>query len=277
MNKLLLLLSALFVLSPSTFGQNKQKTLDQSKLECIYRLSTKESADAKANDFYTILMSGENLGVFKDYSLYQQDSVSLIDGVSNEVLKAYKKKVNYNPYYFDPVIYQSPLDGSLEVYDIIVPNAYMYSEEVPTAWELSDDTLTVAGYLCQKAVLQYGSKTWTAWYAMDIPMPYGPWKLCGLPGLILKAETEDSLLSFDAIVIRSVEAPILEFPKRLCIKGKRNEIVALKNERYKDPMNNLPTEGINDIQIMKSDDGSSLISINGYVLRKDTKYIPLEE
>ena len=51
-------------------------------------------------------------------------------------------------------------------------------------WQLiPDSTTTIIGYPCQLAKTNFKGRTWLAWYAEDIPVSEGPWKLCGLPGL----------------------------------------------------------------------------------------------
>ena len=63
------------------------------------------------------------------------------------------------------------------------------------SWQLHDTTKTVAGYRCRQATYEYTfvdldgiekSVHVTAWYAPDLPYPYGPAGYDGLPGLILE-------------------------------------------------------------------------------------------
>ncbi len=69
----------------------------------------------------------------------------------------------------------------------------------PQDWEILNDTCRVLGYDCQKATTYFRGRQYTVCFTSSIPTNEGPWKLYGLPGLILKAETADGLFSFTAI------------------------------------------------------------------------------
>ena len=76
---------------------------------------------------------------------------------------------------------------------------YRYETHEPMAkidWTLTDDTLTISGLLCHRATGKLYGKQWTAWYCEDIPSSAGPWKLRGLPGLIIKAEDAECIHCF---------------------------------------------------------------------------------
>ncbi len=63
-------------------------------------------------------------------------------------------------------------------------------------WELCDSTATVLDYDCNLATADYHGRKWNAWFAPEIPVQDGPWQLCGLPGLIMKADTGDNEYGF---------------------------------------------------------------------------------
>jgi GLPGLI family protein len=54
-------------------------------------------------------------------------------------------------------------------------------------WQLKKEFKNLNKIKCQKATGYFRGRTYIAWFAKDIPVPYGPWKLNGLPGLILEA------------------------------------------------------------------------------------------
>ena len=58
-------------------------------------------------------------------------------------------------------------------------------------WEITDEGLTIEGIETIKAVGKYEGRIYNAWFAPSIPVPFGPYKLGGLPGLILSAISND--------------------------------------------------------------------------------------
>ena len=70
---------------------------------------------------------------------------------------------------------------------------YRYLSKEPLAkvdWTLEDDTLVIGGLLCHRATGKLYGKQWTAWYTEEMPSSAGPWKLRGLPGLIVVRNKE---------------------------------------------------------------------------------------
>lgn len=77
-------------------------------------------------------------------------------------------------------------------------------------WKMvPDSTATVLDYECFMATADYHGRRWTAWFAPEIPVQDGPWKLRGLPGLILKA-VADNGASFTATGIETTATPVPE-------------------------------------------------------------------
>jgi GLPGLI family protein len=64
-------------------------------------------------------------------------------------------------------------------------------DEFSWDWELHDETKSIANFLCQKATTHFRGRIYTAWFAQDIPVKFGPWKFHGLPGLILEVYDEN--------------------------------------------------------------------------------------
>lgn len=65
-----------------------------------------------------------------------------------------------------------------------------------TNWRIENETRQLQGFTCQKATGICKGRRYTAWFTMDIPAAFGPWKLNGLPGLILEAYDASERIRF---------------------------------------------------------------------------------
>ena len=140
-------------------------------------------------------------------------------------------------------------------------------------WQLiPDSTTTIIGYHCQLAKTNFKGRTWYAWYAEDIPLPEGPWKLVGLPGLILKAYDENKEYSFTAIGMSTLTAPTpITFPK-----AKREEISQKDLREFKKkftPGMVLETLNIKDVKIQ--DEKGNPIDMKKFMNKKNV-FNPIE-
>jgi len=63
-------------------------------------------------------------------------------------------------------------------------------------WQITNEKDTFGDYEIIKATTSFRGRNFIAWFAPSIPVTYGPWKLHGLPGLILKLYDEDKLFTW---------------------------------------------------------------------------------
>ena len=68
-------------------------------------------------------------------------------------------------------------------------------------WQLLKGDSIVCGYPCHKAIAAFRGRVWTVWYTLDLPYGDGPWKFCGLPGLVLHAYDSEGCFRFNCIGI----------------------------------------------------------------------------
>lgn len=79
---------------------------------------------------------------------------------------------------------------------------YIEPTELPE-WSIGTETKEILGYDCIKATASYRGREWTAWFTPEIPISEGPWKLAGLPGLVLEAYDKHSDYRFVATQIKT--------------------------------------------------------------------------
>ena len=113
-------------------------------------------------------------------------------------------------------VYKYPEQNAIMVYDCLPGTNMEYNTwSLPAdeiEWEPGDSTAVFLGYECQNATADYHGRRWTAWFAPDIPVSEGPWQLCGLPGLILMAETDGAEYRFTAVSLNECKEMIKDMP-----------------------------------------------------------------
>lgn len=121
-------------------------------------------------------------------------------------------------------------DGKMRFYDGAGIGLYYYDEPLGGfQWTIGDSVKTVLGYECVQATADYHGRKWTAWFAPDIPVGDGPWKLHGLPGLILEATDSTGSYSFTATALQKSSEPILTpYLRKKYDKAKRQDIYKMQ-------------------------------------------------
>ncbi len=95
-----------------------------------------------------------------------------------------------------------------EFYESVGTALLSYNTPVIRDWKLIDETKVINSFHCKKAEVHYKGRDWTAWYSMEIPFPYGPYKFSGLPGLIVKIT--DKTGDYDFELVKSVSSAKLK-------------------------------------------------------------------
>jgi GLPGLI family protein len=142
----------------------------------------------KSQQEMMILKAGAKSAVFYSYAKFMADSVIAADqanGVPPDVMiehiKSYTSLVNYK-------IYKNYPAGKVTTLEQLAMSRFRCEEENERPdWELLPDTMTILSYPCRKAVCRFKGRDYEAWFTTAIPRSEGPWKLHGLPGLIMNA------------------------------------------------------------------------------------------
>lgn len=85
-------------------------------------------------------------------------------------------------------------------------------------WQLENETKRISSFLVRKASTKFRGRIYEAWYTTEIPIPIGPWKFHGLPGLILEIYDQELGVQF---LLHSIEIP---YKKDLIIEEPNNGI-----------------------------------------------------
>ncbi|AMR33742.1 hypothetical protein A0256_21050 [Mucilaginibacter sp. PAMC 26640] len=116
-------------------------------------------------------------------------------------------------------------------------NYYLVEEPLPAiSWKIQTDTMTISTLHCQKATAHFKGRDYTAWFCMDLPFRNGPWKLNGLPGLIIEASDTKNEVQFKFKGFENLSTAAQKIlPPADDIKTTPKELGRLKEAKAKDP------------------------------------------
>lgn len=254
----------------------RKDTIDQAVFMVQYEVDGCIDTMKKERFRETMMLEvGKKCSRFYSYTKFVGDSLLAADfanNVSKEVMMEHAKqfgrsRMNEETYKRYPAGKVTTLD---EIAGDINRLRCEETEERPQ-WTLSEDTATILSYACRKATCRFKGRDWTAWFTAEIPSGEGPWKLFGLPGLILKAEDSEGHYIFSCSGIEQCHShhPIL-------FNGKDYEPVNRKaynkiHERYwADPIGFI-TGNMPNVSVSITDDHG-----NKTKSPKNVPYNPLE-
>jgi GLPGLI family protein len=224
-------------------------TVDSGTIRVLYALNATDMNDPKTYFDLQRLELGINSSKYYSYFVYNSDSLStewrkkrpnaqsapvimgLLEGQNNDW-----NEYRWSEYFKD--FSKNLLSEYTRVPHGSIPNFY-YSENIPTQeWELHEDTLTIAGYLCQKATCRFRGRDYIAWFTVDIPINNGPWKFGGLPGLILKVYDNDKLYTFECVAVEHHEKkyPVKKYNTENYAKMDRKKFLIHQKNINEDPL-----------------------------------------
>lgn len=133
---------------------------------------------------------------------------SLLTSVRSEMKETRKEEKDFSkmegrkhfePTFFEYFITKAIPEQKVYYYEKAAGKQIYYQEDRPVKWEVTDVVERQNGYPAQKAVTEFGGRTWTAWFTKEIPFSDGPYKFSGLPGLIVKLEDDKGDYKFDLV------------------------------------------------------------------------------
>lgn len=191
--KKLLILISLFV---ALLGRS-QKILEPAILECHYtHIMQKDTLyHSKIETDSMILRIGDTTSQFFSWHTFYHDSLwadpvgrTIAENLSLEAFRTRDLNLRLRSRTTRDYIYKNFPTGKISVMSKDFYIGYAYEEECQHQhWLIQDSVKNIAGYDCQLAVCEFRGRTYSAWFAKEIPYCNGPWKLGGLPGLILEA------------------------------------------------------------------------------------------
>ncbi len=180
---------------------------EQAKFRVIYDCDA-QIVTGKTNTYRWTLDIGDTTAVFynKNYRLYVSELAKVkSQGGDNAMIDQLPVIGGKYPSKNDlQIIVGNPKRGKYTYYKQVLSSGLKYEDQVPSIkWQLIDSTKTICEYECRQAIGSVYGRTWTVWYSTELPLNYGPYILCGLPGLIMAAKDSDGLFDFKVVGIEN--------------------------------------------------------------------------
>lgn len=176
---------------------------------------------------------GDRVSLFYSQMAYQADSANAIVMKNGGNSYSGGGKISWRLYK------NYPTEGKTALLERLGMDRFVCTEDysAPLWQPVADSSAVILGYQCSMAVTNYKGRTWYAWYAEDIPLDAGPWKLGGLPGLILRAYDAPRHYVFDAVGMSEVAPPAPIYYKGVKYEAvSRKQLEGIRRRYFADPV-----------------------------------------
>ncbi|MGP1560305.1 MAG: GLPGLI family protein [Prevotella intermedia] len=196
---------AVLTVSAKPNKKDENKVIDKLKYTITYRTkSVRDTTKLDSVGRYNYgnedmqLEVGEKVSYFYSATrrAYMENLLKSLDGRSVQIQGSNPARGNLSMDF-----YRGYPTGKSTYLDEVLGEKFRITEPLEQPkWDIiADSTKQILNYDCQMARCTFKGRTWTVWFAADIPLDNGPWKLCGLPGLILRAYDAKQQYIFDCV------------------------------------------------------------------------------
>lgn len=183
MKKLNILLTFIFT-SSLVFAQNQRFTYEYSfKMDSLHKENIEKEMmnldiTKEGSNFYsTLLLTRDSL------INTEIEKGKISQSIVLDMRKIKQSKVNFQVSKNYPnleTVYHTSISGS----------KVALKEQHKINWTILLETKNIEGFKVQKATTTFGGRNWIAWFTNEIQIQDGPYKFCGLPGLIVHIEDD---------------------------------------------------------------------------------------
>ena len=196
---------AVLTVSAKPNKKDENKVIDKLKYTITYRTkSVRDTTKTDSEGRYDYenddmqLEVGEKVSYFYSatYRAYEEELRKSVDANNIAVPTSTSARGSISMDF-----YRNYPTGKSTYLDKVIREKFRITEPLEQPqWDIiADSTKQILDYHCQMARCKFKGRTWTAWFTTDIPLDNGPWKLCGLPGLILRAYDAKQQYIFDCV------------------------------------------------------------------------------
>ena len=237
------------ILATSTYAQSEKTSflLDTALIKVGYdRQVVRDTLNPLnvKNDYLT-LQAGKNASAFYSAEYRVEDSLIIFSDTEKFLLlnKDEERRKRRARLEKEVIFRRHDIDQTWSHLRFDLTDWILYESLEKPNWVITDETDIILGFPCIKATTNFRGREWIAFFTPDIPVQEGPWKLYGLPGLILKAYDSKRHYFYEAKDINSKSPGLVEYVNysdRLVLKD-RIKSLKLRNEAKKKDIRQIMT------------------------------------
>lgn len=185
----------------------------------------------------------------KDTQLSYKNGESLYETISEAKTETNSENswLKMDMFIADPKVYKNKNKNELISEDFILDKKFLVVDTIYNYnWQITNEADSIIGFKCYKASCMVPMGIATAWFCPEIPINDGPLQYGGLPGLILKLEVQNNVITAIGLQQTSDTQFNIEKPE----KGKK-----IKREKFDELM----AQKMRQMDIPK--DGSSSVKV----------------
>lgn len=206
----------------------------QNKIVKVEYLVTYNTEGPTARNAYLYFDVNKNISIFKEQYTKKNkvDSKSEVGGTALGLqLGSDAEDLHFSDYKKD----------SLFTIETFVKKPFYITEKIPKInWKLENEVKEVDSFILKKATCYFRGRNYIAWYSLEYPYQYGPWKFNGLPGLIFEISDETKRFNWQ---LKSISAEndidVFKFTKKGITKITISEYVETQQNEYKTLLDNM--------------------------------------
>lgn len=177
------------------FTKNNSQSINITKIEYI-NTKRQDSINISWQGKYYLYNTGGNSAYYKG----QEEHASSDSNTGDIKFKPKKSKL--------VAVFKDYIKNEMFSEDLIGFKFFTIKDSVNVIkWNIKNEKQKILGYMCTLAESFFRGRIYQAWFTPQL-ISGGPWKLDGLPGMILKADTKDGYISFEATKVLNTKREI---------------------------------------------------------------------
>jgi GLPGLI family protein len=169
----------------------------QTKGELIYTKLINDQATSSARTENYIVYFDKDRSIEINRPVAAQSKIRTTTGVNESTVYLPTRAGDKN--YF---LLKDFKANRLTLGDRVILKYYLIEDTLANfKWVITNEQKQILKFNCTKATTSFRGRKYEVWFTDEVPLRNGPWKFCGLPGLIVKVYDTENIYTFDLVAI----------------------------------------------------------------------------